>query len=111
MCSLIFLLRYHSDSQHFIDYIVTGEGTWLHHFVPTSKKATMEWKHPGSPTTKKFKVTTSAGKVMATIFWDSLWCYTDRLLGVWPDYQRRSLLVHFDKITRNHSTQTAGHVE
>ena len=70
MCSLTFLQRYH-DGQHFIDQIITGDETWLHHFVPTTKKATMECKHAGSPTKKKFKVTPSAGKVMATIFWDS----------------------------------------
>ncbi|XP_035215355.1 uncharacterized protein LOC118188937 [Stegodyphus dumicola] len=68
MCSLTFLQRYHSDGQHFIDRIVTGNETWLHHFTPTSKRATMEWKHAGSPTWKKFKVTPSAGKVMATVF-------------------------------------------
>jgi hypothetical protein len=31
----------------------------------------MQWKHPTSPSTKKFKVTLSAGKVMLTVFWDS----------------------------------------
>jgi hypothetical protein len=31
----------------------------------------MEWRHPTSPRRKKFKVTPSAGKVMATIFWDA----------------------------------------
>lgn len=71
MCSLTFLQRYHADGQHFIDHIVTGDETWLHHFVPTTKRATMEWKHARSPTKKKFKVTPSAGKVMASIFWDS----------------------------------------
>jgi histone-lysine N-methyltransferase SETMAR len=33
----------------------------------------MLWKHPNSPSNKKFKVTSmpSAGKVMVTVFWDS----------------------------------------
>ena len=31
----------------------------------------MQWHHPGSPKPKKAKTTFSAGKVMATIFWDS----------------------------------------
>jgi histone-lysine N-methyltransferase SETMAR len=33
----------------------------------------MQWKHPSSPSTRKFKVTRtpSAGKVMLTVFWDS----------------------------------------
>jgi hypothetical protein len=30
----------------------------------------MAWKHPGSPTKKKFKTQFSAGKVMPTVFWD-----------------------------------------
>ena len=31
----------------------------------------MQWKHPGSPPPKKFKRVSSAGKVMASVFWDS----------------------------------------
>jgi hypothetical protein len=31
----------------------------------------MQWKHPSSPSTKKFNVTPLAGKVMLTVFWDS----------------------------------------
>ena len=30
-----------------------------------------QWKHPGSPPPKKFKRVHSAGKVMASIIWDS----------------------------------------
>ena len=30
----------------------------------------MQWKHVTSPTPTKFKVVQSAGKVMATVFWD-----------------------------------------
>ncbi|XP_064470093.1 protein GVQW3-like [Ornithodoros turicata] len=29
-----------------------------------------KWKHPGSPATKKFRSTPSAGEVMTTVFWD-----------------------------------------
>ena len=31
----------------------------------------MQWKHNGSPTPKKFLVQQSDGKIMATVFWDS----------------------------------------
>ena len=41
------------------------------HFDPESKKQSMQWKHPGSPPPKKFKRVSSAGKVMASIFWDN----------------------------------------
>jgi hypothetical protein len=30
----------------------------------------MQWKHPSSPASKKFKTQASAGKVMPAIFWD-----------------------------------------
>ncbi|GFT69912.1 histone-lysine N-methyltransferase SETMAR [Trichonephila clavipes] len=63
--------RCHSDGQHFIDHVVTGDETWLHHFVTTSKKATIEWKHPGSPrkkyNNKKYKVTPCAGIVQKSM--------------------------------------------
>ena len=35
-----------------------------------SKRASLEWCHPSSPRTEKFKAQQSAGKIMATIFWD-----------------------------------------
>ncbi|GFQ77798.1 histone-lysine N-methyltransferase SETMAR [Trichonephila clavata] len=105
MCSLTFLQRHHPDGQHFIDHIVTRDKTWLYHFVSTSKEANMEKKHPRSPMTKKFKVTSSAGKVVATIF---MWCYPDRLPVACPEHQRRSLSCHFDKVMLSHPTQTAG---
>ena len=30
----------------------------------------MQWKHPSSPPPKKANVVSSAGKVMASVFWD-----------------------------------------
>jgi hypothetical protein len=30
----------------------------------------MTWKHPHSPTTKEFKIETSAKKTITTVFWD-----------------------------------------
>ena len=51
--------------------LVTGDETWLHHWDPDTKKESMQWKHPGSPSPKKFRSQPSASKVMATVFWDS----------------------------------------
>ena len=31
----------------------------------------MEWRHPSSPKSKKFKTQPSASKVLATFFWDA----------------------------------------
>jgi histone-lysine N-methyltransferase SETMAR len=54
----------------FLDSFVAGDETWVHHITPETKRKSTMWKHPSSPTAKKFKVTTSVCKVMATVFWD-----------------------------------------
>jgi len=64
------LLQLNERDDTFLRRIVTGDETWVHHYEPESKRQSMEWRHPSSPKTKKFKTQTSAGKVMATVFWD-----------------------------------------
>jgi hypothetical protein len=72
MClSLQHLLRYADEGEDMLNRIVTGDESWVHHCQPESKRSSMQWKHPSSPSTKTFKVTPSAGKVMLTAFWDS----------------------------------------
>jgi len=44
--------------------------TWLYHYDPETKQQSMEWKHSGSLRPKKFRVQKSAGKILASIFWD-----------------------------------------
>jgi len=55
--------------QH-LDSIVTGDETWAFHFTPETKQQSREWRHSSSPKLRNFKTTQSAGKVMATVFWD-----------------------------------------
>ncbi|XP_063384365.1 uncharacterized protein LOC134670469 [Cydia fagiglandana] len=40
--------------------------SWIHYFDPETKQQSMTWKRA-----KKFKVASSAGKVMASVFWDA----------------------------------------
>lgn len=61
---------YAEEGAVFLDSIVTGDETWVYHFTPESKQQSMEWRHSFSPQKKKFKVTQSARKIMATVFWD-----------------------------------------
>ena len=53
-----------------LNRIVSDDESWVHHYQPESKRASMQWKHLSSPCVQKFKVTPSAGKVMLTVFWD-----------------------------------------
>ena len=66
------LLEYCHSNKIFLQRIVTGDETWVHHFEPESKRASMEWHHPTSPCSKKFKSQQSAGKVMVAVFWYSV---------------------------------------
>jgi hypothetical protein len=70
VCSYL-LSCYEADGESFLSRIVTGDETWSHHFEPETRNQSVEWHHPTSPRKKKFMVTPSAGKVMATVFWDA----------------------------------------
>jgi len=50
--------------------LVTMDETWLYHYDPETKQQSMEWRHNGSPRPKNFRVQKSAGKVLASIFWN-----------------------------------------
>ena len=62
---------YRRDPEDFHLRLVTGDETWVHHWDPESKIASMQWKHSDSPPPRKFRIQSSAGKVMASVFWDS----------------------------------------
>ena len=66
------LLEYCHSDKTFLQRIVTVDETWVHHFEPELKRASMEWRHPISSRLKKFKSQQSAGKVMVNVFWDSV---------------------------------------
>ena len=66
------LACYREEGDNFLQQIVSGGETWIHHYEPESKRQSMRWKHPSSPAAKKFKTQPSAGKLMLTVFWDSL---------------------------------------
>ena len=44
--------------------------TWIYRYDTETKQPSMEWRHSGSPCRKKFQVQKSAGKVLASIFWN-----------------------------------------
>ena len=50
-------------------YITINE-TWIHHFTPESKRASAEWRGESESRPKRPKTQQSAGKVMASVFWD-----------------------------------------
>lgn len=65
------LEMFEADPQDFLARFVTMDETWVHHYTPESKQQSKQWKKPDEPTPKKAKTILSAGKVMASVFWDA----------------------------------------
>jgi len=58
------------DQNDFLSQMLTMDETWLYHYDPKTKQQTMEWRRSDSPRPKNFRVQKSAGKLLASIFWD-----------------------------------------
>jgi hypothetical protein len=67
---LKFLTCYAQEGEEFLDSIVTGDETWVFHHTPESKQQSLQWRHTHSPRTKKFIISISMKKIMASVFWD-----------------------------------------
>ena len=65
------LCQYNRDPAKFLLRYVTMDESWAHHFDPETKLQSKQWKHATSPPPLKFRKIASAGKVMASVFWDS----------------------------------------
>ena len=69
MCQAL-MAKYRADPHNFLTQLVTGDETWLHHYEPETKSQSTQWLEKGSAPPVKAKVVPSAGKRMASVFWD-----------------------------------------
>ena len=65
------LLERFKSKDDFLLRLVTVDETWVHYYDHENKAQSCQWVGPGSARPKKFKTQPSAGKVMATVFWDA----------------------------------------
>ena len=65
------LKRFRSKKDDFLSRLVSVDETWVHYYEPENKAQSRQSVGSGSPRPKKFKTQPSAGKVMATVFWDA----------------------------------------
>ena len=70
VCSAL-LKRFRSKEVDFLSCLETVDEAWVHNYEPEYKAQSRQWVGPGSPRPEKFKTQPSAGKVMATVFWDA----------------------------------------
>lgn len=59
------------NKMEFYRRYVTMDETWLHYYTPESKRQSAEWTAVDEPNPKRAKTQQSAGKVMASVFWDA----------------------------------------
>ena len=62
--------RFHQNKMDFKRRFITVDETWIHHYTPERKEQSKQWIEAGGNAPKKAKRVPSAGKVMATVFWD-----------------------------------------
>ncbi|XP_076643528.1 histone-lysine N-methyltransferase SETMAR-like [Halictus rubicundus] len=69
--SIALLAQFRRNKSEFWHRLITVDETWIHHYTPESKMQSKRWTAYGESAPKKAKAVPSAGKVMATVFWDS----------------------------------------
>jgi len=65
------LERFNKNKTDFLRRFITMDETWIHHYTPESKQRSKQWKEAGCSAPKKTRSVPSAGKVMASVFWDA----------------------------------------
>ena len=65
------LAYFNRNPREFLRRFVTMDETWIHYYTPDSREASREWVEPGGSAPKRPKTQKSAGKVMASVFWDA----------------------------------------
>ena len=63
------LLKRFRSKDDFLLRLATVDETLIHYYEPENKAQSRQWVGPGSPRPKKFKTQSSAGNVMAIVFW------------------------------------------
>ncbi len=65
-----FLTLYNQKGEAFVQRIVTGDKTQVHHYTPTTKRQSVVWKQSEESAPRKFKSQLSRNQIMLTVFWD-----------------------------------------
>jgi hypothetical protein len=64
------LEHFNKNKTDFVRRFITMDGIWIYHYMPESKQHSKEWTEAGCSAPKKTRSVPSAGKVMASVFWD-----------------------------------------
>jgi len=65
------LERFNKNKTDFMRRFIDMDETWIHHYTPETKQQSKQWTEAGCSAPKKISSVPSAGKVMASVFWDA----------------------------------------
>jgi histone-lysine N-methyltransferase SETMAR len=65
------LERFNKNKTDVVRQFITMNETWNHHYTPESKHQSKQWIEACCSAPKKTRSVPSAGKVMASVFWDA----------------------------------------
>jgi histone-lysine N-methyltransferase SETMAR len=65
------LKRFNKNKTDFVRRFITMDETWIHHYTPASKRQSKQWTEAGCSAPKKTRLVPSAGKAIASVFWDA----------------------------------------
>jgi histone-lysine N-methyltransferase SETMAR len=57
------------EGSNFLQRVITGDEAWIYEYDPETKRQSEEWKHCGSPRSKKACKSHSKIKIMLNGFW------------------------------------------
>jgi len=66
-----YLERFNKNETDFVCRFITMDEIWMHHDTPESKQQSKQWTEASCSAPKKTRSVPSAGKVMASVFWDA----------------------------------------
>jgi histone-lysine N-methyltransferase SETMAR len=62
---------FNKNKTNFVLRLITMDETWVHHYTPESKQQSKQWTEAVCSVPKKIRSISSAGKVMASVFWEA----------------------------------------
>jgi len=65
------LERFNKNKTDFVRRFITMDETWIHHYTPESKQQSKQWIEANCSGPKKTRSVPSAGRVMASVFWNA----------------------------------------
>jgi histone-lysine N-methyltransferase SETMAR len=65
------LEHFNKNKTDFVHQFIITDETWIHHYTLESKQQSKQWTEAGCSAPKKTRLVPSAGKVMASVFWDA----------------------------------------